>query len=73
MLQILRRCNNLSQFTPSRRGFQWLAFRTPDMQQALNMATRTQRPALHPQVIFLLVLMLIAVLAGLMSTVVPWV
>ena len=50
-----------------------MAFRAPNMQQALIMATRTQRPALHPQVIFLLILMLIAVLAGLMSTVVPWV
>ena len=37
------------------------------------MPTRTQGRNAHPQLIFLLALMLIAVLAGVMSTVVPWV
>jgi len=37
------------------------------------MPTRFQGRNAHPQVVFFLALMLIAVVAGVMSTVVPWV
>jgi hypothetical protein len=37
------------------------------------MPTRTQGSNAHPQLVFLLALALIAVLAGVMTTVVPWI